>query len=260
MKWVCRFGCSSGIFFAACTTVIAADVPPNMPLKAPPDYVPQAPPAPAQNGYDWNGWYVGGHIGLATGNSGWTLAPLGGGAPVSGSFGLYQSPDAFQGSGSWFQGVQGGYNLMLPNRVVLGIEADGSFPTFPDPVTGTTIGGISNFTSPTFGTGSFSENVLASGTVRGRIGYAPGHWLFYATGGLAWTYNQQTLTQNATGNTEDRFLYRFGWAAGVGVETALAPHWNVRGEYLWTDFPSANENFPAFGQRVSSGFSLNQFR
>ena len=87
---------------------------------------------------------------------------------------------------------------MLRNRVVLGIEADGSFPTFPDPATGLTIGGTSNFTSPTFGAGTFSENVLASGTVRGRIGYAPGHWLFYATGGLAWTYDHQTLTQTAS--------------------------------------------------------------
>ena len=215
---------------------------------------------PAATDYDWTGFYVGGHIGLATGNSGWTLTPLGGGAPVAGSFSLYQSPNAFKESGSWFEGVQGGYNWMLRNRVVLGIEADGSFPTFPDPVSGATIGGMSNFTSPSFGAGTFSENVLASGTIRGRVGYAPGHWLFYATGGLAWTYDQQSLTQNATGTTEDRFLYRFGWAAGVGVETAIAPHWTVRGEYLWTDFPSVSETFPLSGQRVASGFSLSQFR
>ena len=227
----------------------AADLP-IMPMKAP----------PVAAGYDWTGFYVGGHIGLATGNSPWTLAPISGGAPAAGSFGLYQSPNAFKESGSWFEGLQAGYNLMLKNRVVLGIEADGSFPPFPDPVTGTTIGGVSNFSSPSFGAGSFSENVLASGTVRGRIGYAPGHWLFYATGGLAWSYNQQTLTQAATGNTEDRFLYRFGWAAGVGVETAIAPSWTVRGEYLWTGFPTVAENFPVSGQRVSSGFTEQQFR
>ena len=103
----------------------------------------KAPPAPAD--YDWTGFYIGGHVGLVTGQSGWTLAPLGGGVPVSGSFGLYQSPNAFKESGSWFEGVQGGYIYMLRNRVVLGIEADGSFPTFPDPVSGLTIGGMSQF-------------------------------------------------------------------------------------------------------------------
>jgi high affinity Mn2+ porin len=249
-KRLCRIGGTAASVVPALFLFSASADAADLPLKAP----------PAATDYDWTGFYVGGHIGLATGSSGWTLAPLGGGAPVAGSFGLYQSPNAFKESGSWFEGVQGGYNYMLRNRVVLGIEADGSFPTFPDPVSGLTTSGISNFASPTFGAGTFSENVLASGTVRGRIGYAPGHWLFYATGGLAWTYDQQTLTQNATGNTEDRFLYRFGWAAGIGVETAIAPHWTVRGEYLWTDFPSVAVNFPASGQRVSSGLSLNQFR
>src|ERR1700721_4721138 len=121
----------------------------DLPVKAP----------PAATDYDWTGFYVGGHIGLATGNSGWTLTPQVGGAQQAGSFGLYRSPDAFKESGSWFEGVQGGYNWMLRNRVVLGIEADGSFPTFPDPITGTTIGGASNFPSPSFGAGTFSENV-----------------------------------------------------------------------------------------------------
>jgi high affinity Mn2+ porin len=214
---------------------------------------------PAATVYDWTGFYVGGHVGVATGNSGWTLDPIGGGAPAAGSFNLYRSPDGFTEGGSWFEGVQGGYIWMLKNRVVLGIEGDGSFPAFPD-TNGLTIGGRSSFASPSFGAGSFSETVLASGTLRGRIGYAPGHWLFYATGGLAWTYDHEALTQAATAATEDRFLYRFGWAAGVGVETAIAPSWTVRGEYFWTGFPSATLDFPTSGQRVSSGFSEHQFR
>jgi len=250
MKRICIIGSTTWVALATCPFAAAADLPVSYPVKAP----------PAVGFYDWTGFYVGGHIGLATGNSGWTLDPLGGGAPVAGSFGLYQSPNAFKVSGSWFEGVQGGYNWMLKNRVVLGIEGDGSFPTFPDPVSGLTIGGISNFTSPAFGAGTFSENVLASGTLRGRIGYAPGHWLFYATGGLAWIYDQQELTQNATGNVEDRFVWRFGWALGAGIETAITPNWTVRGEYLWTNFPSFSENFPLSGQRVSSGLSEQQFR
>ena len=210
-------------------------------------------------GYDWNGFYAGGHIGLAAGHSNWTLTPLEGGLPVAGSFGLYRSPNAFTEGGSWLEGVQAGCNWMLPNRLVLGIEADGSFPVFPDPA-GLTIGGVSNFVSPTFGGETFSETVLSSGTLRGRIGYAPGHWLVYATGGLAWTYNQQTLTELATGSAEDRFLWRFGWAAGAGFETPIAPHWTVKGEYLWTGYPSVSVRYPFSGQQVSSDFSLHQLR
>ena len=92
-------------------------------------------------GYDWNGFYAGGHIGLAAGHPNWILTPLDGGLPVGGSFGLYRSPNAFTEGGSWLEGVQAGYNWMLPNRLVLGIEADGSFPVFPDPA-GLTIGGV----------------------------------------------------------------------------------------------------------------------
>ena len=91
-------------------------------------------------------------------------------------------------------GLQGGYNYVLPNRILLGAEVDASFPAFQTlPVGvnpfGLSTGGTFNFNSPTLGPVSFAETVLASGTVRGRVGYAPGHWLFYATGGFAWTYN-----------------------------------------------------------------------
>jgi len=80
---------------------------------------------------------------------------------------------------------------------------------------------------------SLAETVLSSGTVRGRVGYAPGQWLLYATGGFAWTYDWQSLTQVATGNTETPFLWRLGWTAGAGVEVPIAPHWTARAEYLF---------------------------
>ena len=248
LKCARRASCAAALALVAAGGQ-AADLSATLPLKAP----------PASIDYDWTGLYVGGHVGLSTGHSNWILKPLAGGAPVAGSFGLYQSPNAFTEGGSFFEGVQVGYNFMLPNRMVLGIEGDGSFPAFPDP-SGLTIGGISNFTSPTFGAGTFSETLLSSGTLRGRIGYAPGHWLFYATGGVAWTYNQQTLTQVATGNAEDRFLWRFGWAAGAGFETPIAPNWTVRGEYLWTGYPTKAVDFPVFGQHVASDFPMQQLR
>ena len=158
--------------------VAASDL--AFPVKAP----------PVAGLYDWSGWYVGGHMAYAAGRSNWT-AP--GAVPASGSLNLFQPADSFAESGSGFMGFQAGANGMLSNRVVLGVEADVSFPNWPD-VNGLSIGDMTTFASPTLGPVTFTENVVASGTLRGRIGYAPGNVLFYATGGLAWNYNQQTLT------------------------------------------------------------------
>jgi high affinity Mn2+ porin len=176
-------------------------------------------------------------MGVAWGQSNWTTPN-----EPSGSINLFQPIDTFDEGGSFFAGLQGGYNYMLPNRVLLGAEVDASFPSFQT-LSGISIGGISNFTSPTLGAVSYSETVLSSGTVRGRIGYAPGSWLFYATGGFAWTYNQQSLTQVSTGNSESPFLWRLGWTAGAGVEVPIAPHWTARLEYLLTDYGKSNTTF-----------------
>jgi len=210
--------------------------------------------------YDWTGFYVGGQTGIAMGNSNWTAnATTPGVAPGFGSLDMYRSPNAFYESGSFLMGVQGGYNYMLHNRVVLGVEADATFPAFQDP-SGLSTGGITSFTSPTLGAATYSEIMLSSGTVRARIGYAPGNWLFYATGGFAWTCDSQDLAQLGPGVDESRLLWRFGWAAGAGVEVPIAPHWALKGEYLWTGFPTQTVNYPLSGQRISSDLSLQQIR
>ena len=203
--------------------------------------------------YNWNGFYAGGHMGIAWGQSNWTAGP-----GLSGSTNLFAPIDTFDEGGSFFFGLQGGYNYVLPNRILLGAEVDASFPSFQT-LSGISIGGISNFTSPTLGAVSHSETVLSSGTVRGRIGYAPGSWLFYATGGFAWTYNQQSLTQLSTGNGLSPFLWRLGWTAGAGVEVPIVPHWTARLEYLFTDYGTNNKTF--FGtQPFNSDFQLQELR
>ena len=102
--------------------------------------------------------------------------------------------------------------------------------------------------------------MLSFGTVRGRIGYASGNWLFYATGGFAWTYDRLTLTQLASGTTESPFLWRLGWVAGIGVEVSVAPHWTANLEYLFTDYSNSSVAFPAAMQRFDSSFSLQELR
>jgi high affinity Mn2+ porin len=203
--------------------------------------------------YDWTGFYAGGHLGVAWGSSNWS------GPGISGSLNLSQPIDTFDEAGSFFAGLQAGYNYMLPNRIVIGAEVDASFPSFQN-LAGISIGGTSTFTSPTLGAASYSETVLSSGTVRGRIGYAPGSWLFYATGGFAWTYDQLTLTQLTSGTTDMPFLWRLGWAAGAGVEVPILPHWTARLEYLFTDYGTSSVLFANAGQRFNSDFSLQELR
>jgi high affinity Mn2+ porin len=225
-------------------------------IAAADDVVVMKPPAAAYFAppNNWNGFYAGGHLGVAWGNSNWTAAP-----GVAGSINLFQPIDTFNEAGSFFEGVQAGYNYMLANRILFGAEVDATFPSFQN-LSGISIGGTSNFTSPALGPVSYSETVLSSGTVRGRIGYAPGSWLFYTTGGFAWTYNQQTLTQLSTGNSETPFLWRLGWAAGVGVEAPIAPHWTARLEYLFTDYGRSTTGFGGGTQPITSDFALQELR
>ncbi len=222
-------------------TAHAADLAAVLPTKA-------LPPA----AYDWTGFYVGGHFGYSWGSSKWSTPG------ASGALDLYQPFGAFTGDGSYFGGVQAGYNMMLPSRFVLGAEVDASFPSFPN-LSGISIGGTSALLSAN-GPESYGETVQSFGTLRGRIGYAAGDWLFYATGGFAWTYDQLTLTQPAAGTIDTPFLWRFGWAVGAGIEAPVAPQWTARLEYLFTDYGNSGILFANAGQRFNSGFSLQELR
>jgi high affinity Mn2+ porin len=213
--------------------------------KAPAPITPSLP--------DWTGWYAGGHLGYAWGNSNFS-----GPAGISGSLDLFQPFDPFKSTGSYFEGLQAGYDYMFPNRIVIGAEADASFPGFQNS-SGISIGNSATIASP-FGPETYSETVLSSGTVRGRIGYAPGHWLLYATGGFAWSYNQLTLANSVTGTLDTPFLWRLGWAAGAGFEVPVAPHWTARLEYLYTDYGSESVLFGNAGQRFTSDFTQQELR
>ena len=231
---------TAGLSLAALVGKVAAA---DLPVKAPPQL-------PA---YDWTGFYAGGHLGYAWGNSNWTTPG------VSGSLDLAQPIDIFAETGSFFAGVQAGYNYMLPNRFVVGVEADASFPSFPN-LADISIGGSSSTFSSPVGPETYSETVRSFGTLRGRIGYAPGRWLFYATGGFAWTYDRSTLTNLATGVSDMPFLWRLGWSAGVGIEAPVAPHWTARLEYLFTDYGNSNVLFANASQRFTSDLSLQELR
>jgi len=260
-----RGPCAGTIAFALIAGVArAADLSAALPTKAPP------PAAPAA--YDWTGFYFGGHAGFSTGSSNWSATQ--GGAPVpslSGTLDMFNPYDAFKGTGSYGLGLQAGYNYMLSSRIVIGAEADITFPNL--------LSGTATIGSPLIGLATYQDQVEFSGTLRGRIGYAPnlganlgimGNWLFYATGGYAYSFDQFTRTQLAgtpVGGTitppfgESHFLVpRSGFAVGGGVEVALTPSWMARLEYLYTDYGSVSVDFPGGGQRFTSDLAVQTVR
>ena len=208
---------------------------------------------------DWTGFYFGGHAGYAWGESNWTArtTTIPSETFATGSLSLAQPINTFFESGSFFEGFQGGYNYRLPNNFVIGAEADASFPSFPN-IEDVSIGGISTLASPSCPE-TYHETVLMSGTLRGRLGYAAGNWLLYATGGFAWTYDELAVEPLA-GEGEKKKLWRFGWAAGAGVETPFLPHWTARLEYLYTGYGANSVTFPLNAQRFESDFSQQALR
>ena len=147
----------------------------------------------------WSGFYIG-----VNGGYGWTandgpLAPEGG-----------------------FGGGQIGYNwqgLFGYSPWVIGIEAD---------IQGA---GISD-------SNRVGENSLNwFGTVRGRLGYAFGPALLYATGGFAY------------GEVESKFFdgpsfteTQTGYVVGGGLEYKVNPAWSVKAEYQYINLDASDLN------------------
>ena len=166
MTGICKFGGGTIVLLATCSAAIAADLAPNLPVKAPVGYVTKAQQAPAANGYDWNGWYIGVHVGVTTGSSNWSATQPG--APgLNGSFDLPYHFDFMAGTGSYVAGLQGGYNHVFKSHWMLGFETDLSFPN-SDVLIPFSVRGSQTVTSPFTGQVTYGEAVIYSGTVRGR--------------------------------------------------------------------------------------------
>ncbi len=166
--------------------------------------------APLQARYDWTGFYVGGHFGYGWGS-------LGAGANAIPSTGTLL-PTSVTGL---IGGYQAGYNLQLPNNVVVGLETD---MTFQSP-----IAGAATVPAP------FNSTFNYFGTVRGRLGFASGRVFPYLTGGAA--FGQTRLdTVDAGGDViSSKSALHWGWTAGAGIEYALTGRWTGKLEYNYID-------------------------
>jgi high affinity Mn2+ porin len=214
-------------------------------------------PSGSGSSYEWSGFHFGLDLGDAWGSSQWRVvdAPPGS-APASGSFSLSHPVDPFFQSGSFFGGLHAGYDRQF-GRLVLGGEARVSFPSFPN-LAGVSIGGDSSLRAPSGGGELYGENMLYFGSLRGRIGFAPGDFLLYATAGLAFAYDQLTLAQSAAATTDSPLLWRLGWTAGTGVAVPIGRRWTAALEYSLTRFGSRSVLFGSTGQRLASDLSLQE--
>jgi high affinity Mn2+ porin len=215
-SWECVFASVGLSLLALDGPAVAAD----MPVKAP----------HIQAVFDWTGLYIGAHAGYSRGSSSAVLSdptPLAASSTFSGVIG----------------GVQAGYNLRLSSGLLFGVEADITFPNYL----------TSNSVVSLLATAQSEliEQWDYVATARGRVGYATGPWLAYATGGLAWA-GERFLNTPAVGSDEKILNTRLGWAAGGGFEYAFAPHWSARLEYLYSRFERADINFPSGTQYTSS--------
>ncbi|MCL8483693.1 MULTISPECIES: outer membrane protein [Bradyrhizobium] len=148
----------------------------------------------------WAGFYLGAVGGYATEDAG-TNAVKGG-----------------------FVGGTAGYNWQTANWV-FGLEADAAWAD---------INASAAAAVPGFGIVTAGTKIDATGTVRGRIGYAFDNVLLYGTGGYAWANNKITLTALGVSVSDSQFLS--GWTVGAGAEFLIAPKWSLKAEYLYKSF------------------------
>jgi high affinity Mn2+ porin len=217
------------------------------------------PYEPKSSNQTWTGYYVGGHLGYASGQSDWTAqGPAG---PFQGTFDFFRGYDAFKGTGSYFGGLQAGYNYQLPSGVVIGFETDMVAPN--------TIMDARTISSAALGQASISDKVEMSGTLRGRLGFLHNHMLIYGTAGYAWSYDRFERAQlfgtpvggTATPGAVDKAnMWRNGLAVGGGLEMPVASHWTASLDYLFTAFGTQSVTFPAGAQHFESDLSMQSVR
>lgn len=162
---------------------------------------------------NWTGFYVGGHAGAVSGTTRGSFPPN---SAVSIRYDT--EPSGIAG------GVLGGYNHQIGN-VVLGVEADVTISDAGD--------GVNNGVAPA------TMDIEEMYSVRGRLGYAMGNTLLYATGGPAWV---ETTYETPPFTVRDKVSFD-GFQVGGGFEHRLSGSVGIRGEYLYGDFGRENVTY-----------------
>ncbi|MGH8431509.1 MAG: outer membrane protein, partial [Solimonas sp.] len=200
-------------------------------------------PADADDGRRNSGFYFGGHVGYMFGNANATL-----GDPIG-----VTSAGGVTPYGSFFGGVQAGYEHFFASRLMLGIELDASFVDYLD------LAQVLSYRATNTGTATEQLEYLAS--LRGRLGYDMGGWTPFVTGGIAWASTRFSRIDLTTGNEDaNPSNVRLGYVVGGGIDRSLGPRWSARAEYLYTNFGLTGFLFNSAPARYDSQFDLHRFR
>jgi len=201
-----RFLKISLVAAALVSTPIVADAADAVPA---PVYRPAPPIIPLI--YNWNGFYVGGHVG-----AGWSDG----------------------GDAGFLGGGQAGYNYQI-GQWVLGAEWQMSATSIKDTVS-------TSFIFPGFAVGAASIEARLDwvSTFAARFGWAFDHWLVYGKVGGAWAHTSVDIVNTINSSvlvggistSFDRTVS--GWMLGVGAEYALWDNWTAKVEYNMMDFGS----------------------
>jgi outer membrane immunogenic protein len=198
-------------------------------------------------GYEW-----GGHNGYSTGSASTFLQPgrTFNGLPILAGQPVFDGYDMNGFNGGGYAGCD--YQF---GSIVVGVEGDWSsvnksgqgratpnWQSGVGPGLATAIPGV-NVTNTNPGGVIFAEaQERWYATIRGRLGYAVDKWLFFVSGGAAWTKVDESQFSPTTPATNYFALDSnrlHGWTVGAGVDYAppvLKGHWIVRAEYLYVRF------------------------
>jgi outer membrane immunogenic protein len=194
--------------------------------------------------YSWTGFYLGANAGYNAGVSRLSQQTTLGALSAQSTVDSVVTPKGFAGGGQIGYNWQGGRNWLV------GFEADIQGTNQND-----TSCTPSSCITVTTDAGSLNAAITAQqqldwfGTVRGRIGAVNNNILFYATGGAAFGQVKQTISENITIPGSTNFTTSIssfnlvGWAAGGGIEAAVAGNWTAKAEYLYLDLGTINSPF-----------------
>ena len=166
-------------------------------MAARPRYAKEPPPIAAPI-YNWTGFYIGGHVGVAFGNDDTFSGLVGGNNNDARFLGGVQAGADYQFAPNWVVGLEGQWSWLSGNNV-----------------------------NAVFGNGyAYTNDQRGLASITGRVGYTWGPALLYVKGGYAYSDNRETLTLAGIPQAFSPTTAIATATVGAGLEYMFAQNWS----------------------------------